>query len=227
VCAACARVLDHPLDGPVCTACWDAVLAPPPPLCDRCGDPLTWWRMLGDARCSTCRRRPGAVDAACAAALYEGAMRGILHAFTYEARQSLAGPLGARMRAAGATLLATSACVVPVPLHPWRRLGRGFNQAAALAGELGLPVVHALWRRRATRPQAGLTAPARRANLRRAFAPAPWLGRTRQALISGQVVVLVDDVRTTGATLDACARMLRAAGAREVRALTAAVAVMK
>jgi predicted amidophosphoribosyltransferase len=147
----------------------------PPPLCRRCGGPLASWRASADAECPQCVRRPGAVDAARAAAPYAGVMRAIIHAFKYDGRRSLAEPLGARMRAAGAPLLASAACVIPVPLHPWRRVRRGFNQASALADELGPPVVPALWRRRTTRPQAGLSAAKRRANLRRAFAVSPLL----------------------------------------------------
>ena len=127
------------------------------------------------------------------------------------------------MRDAGADLLADAACVIPVPLHPWRRVHRGFNQSTDLARELGRPVVHALWRARSTAAQAGLTAAARRRNVRRAFVLSPLLRpRSRRAFIEGKVVVLVDDVRTTGATLNACAEVLKRAGAREVRALTAA-----
>jgi ComF family protein len=127
------------------------------------------------------------------------------------------------MREAGADVLAGAECVVPVPLHPWRRARRGFNQAAELARHLGPPVVHALWRCRATPPQTGLTAAARRRNVRRAFLLSPWVARGRAAhLVRGRVIVLVDDVRTTGATLEECARVLAAAGVGEVRALTAA-----
>jgi ComF family protein len=112
---------------------------------------------------------------------------------------------------------------VPVPLYPWRRLRRGFNQAADLARELDLPVVHALWRTRPTAPQTGLTAIARRRNVAGAFRLSPLLSRhTRAALISDRVIVLVDDVMTTGATLAACAEVLQDAGAREVRTLTVA-----
>ena len=129
------------------------------------------------------------------------------------------------MRAAGLDLLSDADCAVPVPLHPWRRVTRGFNQAADLAARLELPVVHALWRTRATAPQTGLTAIRRRQNVRGAFSlsPLPW-HRQRHALIADRVVVLVDDVKTTGATLEACAQVLQRAGAREVRALTVAVA---
>jgi predicted amidophosphoribosyltransferase len=98
---------------------------------------------------------------------------------------------------------------------------RGFNQAADLACHLGLPVVHALRRRRATPSQTDLPAARRHANVRRAFA----LKRT--ADVRGLRIVLVDDVSTTGATLEACARVLIDSGAREVRAVTAARVVSK
>jgi ComF family protein len=129
------------------------------------------------------------------------------------------------MRETGRYVLADADCVVPVPLHPWRRLSRGFNQAVDLAACLELPVVRALWRTRSTAPQTGLTAVTRRRNVRGAFSMSPLLSsRTRRTMLIGRVVVLVDDVRTTGATLDACAQVLKGAGVREVRALTVALA---
>lgn len=158
-----------------------------------------------------------------AAGEYEGALRDILHAFKYDGRRGLARRLGALLRTAGGDLLRDADCVVPVPLHGWRRVRRGFNQADALARELGAPVVHALWRRRATAPQTGLDAAARRRNVRGAFLVSPLLSRrSRMRWIANRTIVLVDDVRTTGATLNACAAVLLNAGAREVRALTVA-----
>jgi ComF family protein len=123
------------------------------------------------------------------------------------------------MRTHGAALLDNADFVVPVPLHPWRRMLRGFNQADALARHLNLPVVHALWRTVSTTPQAGLRKAERRRNVSAAFRLSPFVHRGR---LQDAYVVLVDDVRTTGATLDACARVLKKAGAREVRALTVA-----
>lgn len=111
--------------------------------------------------------------------------------------------------------------VVPVPLHRARRLARGFNQAADLARGLGLPVSQALRRTRNTGSQADLPAARRHANVRGAFRLA------RRAPIRGASVVLVDDVSTTGATLEACGRALLEGGAREVRALIAARAVTR
>ncbi|MBI4266379.1 MAG: ComF family protein [Acidobacteria bacterium] len=224
-CAACARVLDAPLRGPVCERCWSDVRQLAAPLCRTCGDPLPSWRVLSVAlaQCPRCRRRPGAVDAGRAAGDYEGALRAIIHALKYDGRRSLARPLGTMLRSAAPDLLHDADCLVPVPLHPWRRLRRGFNQAAEIARQLEAPMVHALWRRRATPPQTGLTAAARVRNVRGAFTVSPLLSRVRRRrLIDGRIVVLVDDVRTTGATLNECARVLKQAGAREVRALTVA-----
>jgi ComF family protein len=228
-CAACRRPLEHPLDGPVCPACWQTVAPLAPPLCRICGATLPSWRTISQAleRCAACRRRGGAIAAGASAGAYDGALREIIHAFKYDRRRSLARPLAAMMRRAGADVLLDAACVVPVPLHPWRRLQRGFNQAADLASGLGLPVVSAVWRHRATRQQSGLTAGARRRNVRSAFGRSPFLSRRSGALVSGRIVVLVDDVRTTGATLDACAQVLLGCGAREVRALTLAHAPVR
>jgi ComF family protein len=153
-----------------------------------------------------------------AAGRYEGALREIIHAFKYEGRRSLADPLGAMVRDAGPLILQGSDYVVPVPLHPWRRMRRGFNQARDLAKRLERPVVDGLWRIRPTASQMALPADARRLNIRGAFICSPF------ARFDDRVIVLVDDVRTTGATLDECAKVLLAAGAREVRALTVAFA---
>ena len=229
-CAACGRVLDRPCDGPVCAACWNAIRVMTPPLCRTCGDSLPSWRTvsLAAGMCAACRRRSRWIDLGRASGQYEGSLRDIIHAFKYGGRRSLARPLGALMRRAGQELLDGASCTVPVPLHPWRRFVRGFNQASDLARELGLPVVPALRRERATAPQAGLKHAARHRNVRGAFRPSPLVsGRVRRALLTDRIVVLADDVSTTGATLDACARALKEAGVREVRALTAARATIR
>ena len=225
-CAACGAILESPTAGPVCGVCWQAVTPLRPPLCDRCGDPLPSWRVIDAAHgvCARCRRAAGTIDRARAAGEYEGRLREIIHALKYSGHVSLSTRLGALMRAAGGDVLEGTSCAVPVPLHPWRRIRRGFNQATALAGQLGLPVVHAVWRARVTSPQAGLTAIERRRNVRDVFILSPWMRRerARRRWLEGRCVLLVDDVRTTGATLEACARVLREAGVAEVRALTLA-----
>ena len=196
-CAACDRVLDAPLDGPVCAACWSGV--------QRIAhvdiaahDPIQSWHAAGE---------------------YDGCLREIIHAFKYDGRRSLAAPLVALMREGAGDLLSRAELVVPVPLHPWRRVRRGFNQADDLALRLKVPVCRALWRTRATAPQAELDPAQRRRNVRGAFRLSPLVRTSR---LSGTRVVLVDDVRTTGATLEACARVLKDAGVREVSALTVA-----
>ena len=165
-----------------------------------------------------------AVDRAQAVGLYDGALRSIIHALKYEGRRSLAAALAERIRQRCALALEGADLTVPVPLHGSRRRARGFNQALDLARGIGLPVARALRRVRATASQIDLPAAERHRNVRHAFAPArrPWARRA----VSGRIVVLVDDVSTTGATLDECAHVLKAMGADEVRAVTAARAVM-
>lgn len=190
-----------------------------PPLCERCGDPLPTWRSISLplALCPRCRRTSRRVDRARAVGAYDGALRAIIHAMKYEGRRSLARPLAELMRVCGADALEGAECLVPVPLHPSRRRERGFNQAADLARHLNLPVRHALRRLRATASQTGLPAAQRHRNVRGAFAAT----RAARGFI-GRTIVLIDDVSTTGATLEACARALKEAGLKEVRALTAA-----
>jgi ComF family protein len=219
-CAGCACVLDSPAAGPICPACWAGIVAVSPPLCATCGDPLPSWRILTreEAVCARCRRMPPAFSTARAAAEYEGSLRDIIHAFKYDGRRSLAKPLAAMMREHGSDLLGEADVVVPVPLHPWRRLRRGFNQAHELARHLDCRVAHALWRARPTAAQSGLRPAQRRRNVRHAFRVSPLLRESLEHIS----VLLVDDVRTTGATLDACARVLKEAGALRVTALTIA-----
>ena len=165
----------------------------------------------------------GAIASAAAAGDYVGTLRQIIHAFKYDARRSLASQLAELMRLHGADVLAGASCVIPVPLHPLRQARRGFNQAMDLASGLGLPVTPVLWRRRMTAFQADLGAADRRRNVHGAFSVSPLASRRMRESLRGQTVVLVDDVRTTGATLHACADVLLAAGVREVRGLTTAV----
>jgi ComF family protein len=223
-CAACGELLDAPLDGAVCAACWTSIVPITPPVCERCGDPLPTWHApsTSDAVCVRCRRTRSAIDRTRTVGEYSGALRAIIHALKYDGRRSLARPLAALMRRRGAPLFDGIACAVPVPLHAARRRHRGFNQSADLASHLGLPVADALRRVRATATQADLPAAQRHRNVRDAFAAT----RTARSL-AGSTVLLVDDVSTTGATLDACARTLKAAGVVEVRALTAARVVTR
>lgn len=232
-CAACDQSLTNPVDGPVCRRCWTDVRLISPPVCDQCGDPLPSWRVLSQqaARCPRCRRAARTVDRGRAVGEYEGSLRAIIHALKYRKRRSLAPPLAALMRRQGADLLQGADWIVPVPLHPRRSRARGFNQSEDLARALGLPVSTSLVRVRHTPPQVDLPSGQRHRNVREAFeVRSPrWRrvrGRTAHEL-ADTCVVLVDDVSTTGATLEACARALKQAGVREVRALTAARVVTR
>ena len=190
------------------------------PLCPTCGA-----RLPTGLQCS-CLDCPAHVTALACAADYDGPMRAIIHGFKYARHQSLAAPLAWRLRAHPHLALDRIDLVVPVPLHPWRRVVRGFNQAERLARHLDRPLLHALARWQWTAPQAGLPAPSRRQNVRGAIRLAARLtadGRRRlRAQVAGARVLVLDDVVTTGETMSACARVLREAGAREVRAAAVA-----
>jgi ComF family protein len=192
-CAVCERVLDQPLDGAVCDRCWGTIVALPAPF-----------------------QSTALITAAGAIGEYDGVLREIIHALKYQGRRSTASRLAAVMAERGAAILAGADAVVPVPLHSRRERERGFNQAADLARGVGMPVLHVLRRLHSTRPQVELPAAERHRNVKDAF---EVVGRSH---VSGRILVLVDDVTTTGATIEACARVLKAAGAAEIRALTAA-----
>jgi ComF family protein len=195
-----------------------AVLAPPCACCHRTLD-----APLSGAVCARCWE-----DAHAASGRYEGALRDIIHVFKYEGRRTLTRPLAMLLRERNAAELEGAHCIVPVPLFAWRRLRRGFNQAAVLAAELDQPVLHALWRVRPTASQTGLSAAERRRNVHGAFRLSPLLSRQKRTrFIVDRVVVLLDDVMTTGATSDACAEVLMDAGAREVRVITLARAPLR
>ncbi len=224
-CAVCSTLLDAPLSGCVCSNCWRSIRSITPPICDRCGDPLARQpqSIIPDPRspvCPQCCKGESAVDRARAVGEYEGTLREVIHALKYSRRQTLARPLAERMRQRGAELIEDVECVVPVPLHWRREYQRGFNQAREIARHLGPPVVDVLVRHRATRAQVELAADRRRANVEGAFGiRRSWFRRLN---VKGRSIALVDDVSTTGATLEACARVLKESGASQIYALTAA-----
>jgi ComF family protein len=216
-CAACDDALPLGHDGALCEACNASLPMPVTNLCLCCGIPLS----PPLRTCAPCSAHPPAFDAARAIGLYLtgpdllNPLARAVRALKFHGHRAVAASLGAAL--ADLWPIADGAVVVPVPLHPTRLRERGYNQAALLASGLARRAgrrlaLRALVRRRATTTQAQLDAAARRANLANAFvAPAP---------LPDTPVVLVDDVLTTGATADACARALRAAGATHVLVLT-------
>jgi ComF family protein len=234
-CPGCGGEVDRPTRGPLCAPCWTALPRHPGPPC-ACGFPLP----AGvDAPCGRCRRGLGPFTRGASLGPYEGALRTLVHELKFRGRRRVAArladrlldapgvatvlsaPATARPAASSAGPGACAPVLVPVPLHPRRLHERGFNQSALLAAAIGerrglRVVADALVRREHTPPQTGLSAAQRRANVARAFIV------RRRAPLAGRIVVLVDDVLTTGATARACGRALLQAGAAEVRLLTAA-----
>jgi ComF family protein len=226
-CVCCHRVLDSPTRSPACDACWMRLRRFTPPLCDRCGIDVPREEARHD-----CLDRSLAMSSVRAVGPYEDVLRDLIHALKYDERRSLASALAPALTHAARDLLVDADALVPVPLHPWRHWRRGFNQAHDLAAavarvddERRLPVWTALRRRRATRPQSNLDADARQANVGGAFTLNGFTARGRRAWsarIENRILILVDDVMTTGATLAACAEVLRGCGARDVRAIALA-----
>jgi ComF family protein len=199
-CAACGEPGE-----PFCAPCAGAIL-PLDDACPRCGRPGR------GATCGGCLTHPPAYERLQAGGLFGGPLADAIHALKYGDRPALARPL-ARWLSARISL-PPGALVVAVPLGRQRLLARGYDQAGRLAGRLARstgarPLTGALRRTRETPPQVGRSRAARAANVAGAFAADP-------VRVAGRDLVLVDDVVTTGATADAAARALLAAGARRV-----------
>jgi ComF family protein len=207
--------------GALCPSCWSKLDFIARPYCERLGIPFAYDPGPGILSMQAIADPP-AYQRARAAVRFDEVARSLVHSLKYEDRLDLAPTLGRWMARAGRELLVDADALVPVPLH-WRRLwARRFNQSAALASavssETGVPVTTALKRIRATPQQVGLTRAERGENVQGAFrVPA-----AARAEVAGRRLVLVDDVLTSGATLDACARALLRAGAAQVDVLVLA-----
>jgi ComF family protein len=209
----------------VCARCIAALEPPRAPLCVICGAPLGG--SADDEQCDHCRAAPPAFDSARAIARYtsgpdgENTLAALLRRHKYGLDQALGRALAEYLDAAPAIESGAYDVVIPVPLHRARLRWRGFNQAAllgaALAHRLACPLdVATLARVRSTQPQTARDRADRARNVHLAFEV------RRPARVAGRRVLLVDDVMTTGATADECARVLREAGARRIDVFTLA-----
>jgi ComF family protein len=209
--------------GTLCPGCWRGLHFLGAPLCDRCGVPFLHAGQGMGGICAGCAARPPRFACARGALRYDEGARRLILPFKHGDRPDLARPLAAWMARAGAAQLGRCDVILPVPLH-WRRLmRRRYNQALLLARHLGattgLPVLPDTLRRlRATPPLEGRGAAERAEVLAGVFG----VSARGAARVAGRRVLLVDDVMTSGATAEACATALLAAGAATVEVLAAA-----
>jgi ComF family protein len=220
-CLACGATVGEPHS--LCGRCWSAITFFAPPWCAVCGLPFPH-PMGADAVCVACARERPSWDRARAALRYDKHSRHLVLALKHGDRTHLAPALGRWMRRAGAELLDGADLIAPVPLHWTRLFARRYNQAGLLAHAVhaaGGPAVAPDWviRRRRTPSQGRLGPAARARNVRGAFALRA--GRS----VKGKRIVIIDDVLTTGATVEECARVLRRAGAAWIGVLTLARSV--
>lgn len=208
--------------GGLCPKCWQGAGFIERPYCERLGTPFSY-DSGGPLISPTAFADPPVFDRARSAMRFSDVARDLVHLLKYGDRLDLVKPFANWMTRAGEELLHEADALIPVPLHWTRLFKRRFNQSADLARAISkrtkLPVIDdVLERVRATPPQVGLARDERAKNVHGAFS----VEKTARAKVKGKRIVLVDDVLTTGATANACARVLRRAGASKVDVLTLA-----
>ncbi len=222
VCLACRRAIG--VHGGLCPNCWSAMRFIERPYCERLGTPFETDLAANESgrivSAAALADPPVFARARAVARFEDGPARTLVHRLKYGDRGELAGPMGRWMARAGAELLGEADLLVPVPLHRLRLAHRRFNQSAALARAVsalsGVPLKNDLLTRvKPTPPQVGLTRRLRAMNVQGAFQVSP----ERRIELTERRVVLVDDVMTSGATMNAAARILLRAGAKQVDAL--------
>ena len=198
-----------------CEACRAAVQPIGPPWCEKCGEPF-----VTDRLCSNCRAHPLEIEKIRSVALFDGVLRQAIHRFKYERLASMAEPFGDMLADYWRAEQFTADWLIPVPLHPSRERDRGYNQSELLTRRLARRVnvpgnSKGLRRIRATAVQMTLNAAQRHENVAGAF-------ECVEPRVRGARVIIIDDVSTTGATLEACAQAVLKAGAATVMGLTLA-----
>jgi ComF family protein len=223
LCLRCqAPVAEH---GALCGPCWQAVTYITPPWCEVCALPFEFHVAPG-ALCGACAASPPAFAKARSVCLYDDASRGLVLAFKHGGRLEGVTAMARWMARAADGLLGEDSLLIPVPLYRWRLWRRGFNQSAVLAGAVArLTETEAnpltLQRVRATPSQAGLSRAGRIRNVAGAFRIRPG----HEEAVKDRPVIIIDDVLTTGATVEACTRTVLKAGARSASVLTFARAM--
>ncbi len=207
-CVLCEGAVTHWASGAICERCESALENPVPPFCCRCGLSAPGIRDL----CGGCRTGETRYDFGRSALTLDSGVRRLVHELKYNDRVSLARPLGRALNRTFSAHEFSATVAIPMPLHRRRERDRGYNQAELLASHLGIPVERRLLRRvRATESQTGLSRYQRKMNVRGAFECRHPVRGT---------VLLIDDVLTTGATIEEAARALRRSGAGRVEVLT-------
>lgn len=205
----------------LCPKCWSGIGFIEKPYCDRLGTPFAYDLGIAGLLSPEAMAHPPVYTRARAVARFEdGPARQLVHRLKFHDRVEIADPMGAWMARAGEEILAGADCLVPVPLHRRRLIWRQFNQALALAAAVGKACGKKvepffLDRIKRTKPQIGLSRAQRADNVQGAFA----VPEAAKPFVEGQAIVLIDDVLTTGATINAAARALLRAGAARVDVL--------
>ena len=220
-CAGTGEIVD--VQGMISPAFWSQLQFIENPFCKACGIPFSFKIANDDTLCAACIKQEPIFNLSRSAVIYNEASRKIILAFKYSDRLHSVHTFAPWLIRSGRTLIEQTDFIVPVPLHRRRLRERRFNQSALLAQEIAARtekahIPDALLRIRHTQPQQGLSVKERNKNVRGAFAVKESYLKT----LKGKNVLLIDDVFTSGATLNECARILKAKGAAEVNVLTIA-----
>ncbi len=224
-CANCGMFVQQ--HGGICSTCWQKLTFITNPYCKKCGYPFAY-ECHEDSICAACMQSPPLYDSHRSALRYDEGIKKLIHMLKYY-DQPTALPLMAKWMAQAAAdfLLKKNIILMPVPLHRWRMIKRQYNQAALLAKAIakysdGFYLLNGLIRTKNNPPQASLDRKHRLGNMHKILT----INTRYTQLIRNRPVLIIDDVMTTGATINACAKALRKAGAAEIYSVTLARTIL-
>jgi ComF family protein len=205
----------------LCSICWNQVYFLSTPRCCCCGWPLPYEGIEANSLCGKCLSQPPLFSQALSIFAYRGTIRSLILKLKQQDTTSLIPCLAQFLLTHGRPLFENTDLLIPVPLHRWRLLKRGFNQASLLSNfvsqHTNIPTYsNILIRSKPTKPQSSLTKLQRQANLKNAF----QIKNSKAQILKNKSVLLLDDIWTTGTTLQECCRTLLRAGAKEIKVLT-------